>query len=233
MVHNVDAIGSKPVGEVFRPLESSAKAVSADYTSRITSGEDEQSCCGSIFGKIGSAFSWVWESMKSVFQTIFFCSDYSGKVEEKKDNTELKALTELRDQFVELGRNFSSKRPEGQEKRAEFKKWWKEQFDALSPEVRKLITIEDLKSMVSDKTANVGKKPSEEQVLKDATAMYEIKEKREESEKFVRNLRIAKWDEDKSSLDPISDACIPQYLKAVVAILNQKISALDDANSKS
>ncbi len=233
MVHNVDATGSKPVGGVFRPLESSAKAVSADYTSRITSGEDEQSCCGSVFGKIGSAFSWVWESMKSVFQTIFFCFDYSEQLEEKKDNTELKALTELRDQFVSLGKNFSSKRPESPEKRAEFKKWWKAQFDALSPEAQKSLILEDLKSIVSHKTENVGDKPLEEQVLKGANAMYESKARREDSKKFVRSLSKAEWDDGKCNLDPISDRCIPQYLKAIVATINQQISALDDANEKS
>lgn len=227
MIQNVQNAKTTPVFSQGNEVIASSTSPQLDSIDRIAFG-NEKGFIGSIFGKISSGISSVWNVIKSIFKTIFFCRNYAGKTEEKLD---LKGLTTLRETFARLRKDFESKKGslDG------LKKWWKGEFGSASDTVQRRIACKHLERIGKGK---LGEKASNEDLQDFARKSYEYSDERNKALRFVRDLEyISKGNEQWHPLTPTNVPAgvtvreknlLPTYLDSIISDLDGQIKKIQN-----
>jgi len=157
-----------------------------------------------FLGRIKGVFSWVWETMKSLFEKIFYCPTYSGGVFGK---SHLEKLLDLKSETDNARKEFVSKRGELEE--VEFKQWWQSKFDGLSEELRMHIVKADIRCWPQ----NDGKGASIDNLEQWVDEKYGSSSDREKACRYVRNLE--RFSNDRYSWNPMDDSQVPAFLEMI------------------
>ncbi|NGX46750.1 MAG: hypothetical protein K1000chlam3_00113 [Chlamydiae bacterium] len=207
MVVHIDLKG--PISKVgFQGNFSSVQSqIALNVKDTIRFGKEEPSAFLKFTTKMKFFFHWVYIKARFLFSKIFSCFD-SLKLKEtilEKHQKNLKELDAYSHSFAERVKR---------ETNQEFKSWWEKTFESLDPDIRKMLILEDIKTLAPE---NYSKK--------EAWAEENYSMRRVTSTKFVRNLEPVPY--NGITYDPIDEDGVPAFIKNVKDKLREEIKELE------
>ena len=157
---------------------------------------------------IGRFFDMAWGMLKSIFETVFFCCNYSGGI---FGNSKVESLKGLRGLFETLREEFVTNR---ETKSAEdFKAYWIQRFDSLPPEAQERIVKESMVDWANSKEADVADYVNKAYANPDQKAKALL---------YVRELIPVSTKE--LAWDPKDDSQLPALLMSILEQLGDEIA---------
>ena len=192
---------STPVAENSSMVQQKMAPKPPHYGSTLVSSTDQNF--------ISRLFGMVWGMLISVFETVFFCFNYSGGI---FGHSKIDTLKNQRGIFQTLYEEFVKNRDaKGVE---DFKSYWIKTFDSLSPEAQERIVKESMVEWALSKAEDVNEYVSK------AYANPELKEK---ALKYVRELIPVSTDD--FGWKPTDDSQVPKMLMDIIQQLDAEIAS--------
>lgn len=187
----------------------------------ISKGDENKGFLGTIWEKVKSSISYIWEGIKSFFSCSCF-KYFSSKPVER--NAQLITYCSELDRLKIDFENKSKDAVKTQAKREEFGAWWKEQFNTLDPQLKKEIILEDLRSTVAvSKLNNLDEQSPEKEIQDYAEKLYNIKgDDYNKTINFIVKLETA-WDSAGKMYDPLDKNQLPRILQQTREVLTKRI----------